>query len=355
MPVVDLATVTDPNIPQTLTEVSVTPDGSNPSSLFQVGYTGTGNSGGISATATSVITYLDIGDHVFTVTVTDGSTPIDVVVRVTVQNTGNVQPVVGNGGQFVGTRAGGFTLAVDPGTTLLAADLLASDMDGDDIEVVSVQVAPAAGLLGITAPAPSAPAPTPTLSWTGTADATEVPGAFVYTITIGDGITPPVTFTVTITLLDVAPQQVAAAGVTGDGTVALPYAFITQVGKTPAFDVCNVSDQNLSQTVTLVSVTPDPLNPTGGAGFDVALTGSMLSFGALGALKSADVGTHVFTANLTDGTNNLQVVMRVKVNTVPEDKDNGSGCSGATGSSLLWLLLALSGALVAVRIRTVRE
>jgi hypothetical protein len=47
--------------------------------------------------------------------------------------------------------------------------------------------------------------------------------------------------------------------------------------------------------------------------------------------------------------------MRVKVNTVPEDKDNGSGCSGATGSSLLWLLLALSGALVAVRIRTVRE
>jgi hypothetical protein len=323
-----------------------------------VGYTGTGNSGGISATATSVVTYLDVGDHVFTVTVTDGNSPIDVVVRVTVQNAGNVQPIAGTpaGSSLTGTHASGFTLTVSPGQALSAANLSVSDADADDVEVVTVQVAPAAGMLGVTAPTASAPGPGPIIiSWTGTADATEVPGAFVYTITISDGITPPITFTVTITLTDIPPQHVPAAGVTGDGTVALPYSFITQVGKTPAFDACNVNDQNLSQTVTLVSVTPDTLNPTGGAGFDVALTGSMLSIGALGALKSDDVGTHVFTANLTDGTNNLQVVMRVKVNTVPEDKDNGSGCSGATGSSLLWLLLALSGALVAVRIRTVRE
>ncbi len=355
MPSLALSIVDDSNEPQTLTETAVVADPSNPSSIFQVAYGGTGNSGTITATATGTVTYLDLGVHVFTVTVTDGTNPIDVVVSVAVLNQGNVQPNVAGGGPFSGTRAAGFVMSVDPGQALTGATLTATDLDADDIEIVSVVATPAAGLTGVTAPATAAPAAGPvSITWGGTADASEIVGDYMYDVTISDGITPPLTFTVTITLVDLAPVHTPVAGVLGTGTSADPYPFASIVGATPSHDVCTLADANLSQSVTLASVIPDPLNPVGGSGFDVTFDGTTLTVSALGALKSKDVGTHRFTANMTDGNNTVPVVIRVKVNTAPSDEEGGGSCTGVTEGSNLWLLLlALAGigAIAVVRAR----
>lgn len=346
-PSLELASVTDMNTTQTLTLVNVVAGGGNPSSIFNVGFLGVGNAGTIEAVAPGTVTVADVGAHDFVVSISDGTNVVAIAVRVTVTNTGNVQPMAGlaTGSAFAGTQAAGFTLTVNPGQTLANANLTVSDADGNNITVVSVVAAPSA-LGGVTAPAAAAAAPGPFgLSWTGTADASETPGVYVYTVTLSDAITTPASFNVTITLADLPPEFTAGPSVSqGDGTAANPYAVSTQAGKTPTFEMALVTDPNTGQTITLANVAADPGNPTSGAGFTVTLDNGVLTLSANGKLSDASSGTYRFTATVTDGSSSVPIALQVRVAKAPKDDDDGGGCAAAGGSSG-WaaMLLALLG------------
>jgi MYXO-CTERM domain-containing protein len=257
---------------------------------------------------------------------------------------------------FAGTQSAGFTLTVGPGQALANADLEVSDADNNDIEVVSVNVTPSA-LTGVTAPAASAPATGPfNLTWSGTADASAAPGNYVYAITLGDAVTSPVTFTVTITLTDVAPTHTAGANaISGNGTATSPYAAQIQTGKVTPLAMANVSDENTGQSLLIATVVPGAGNPTGGAGFDITLLAGVVTATPTAALKSNDIGTHRFTVSVTDGTNVVPMEVSIKVvSPKTQQKASDDGCVGKQGGSMAWLLLAALGLPALLRRRRVR-
>jgi hypothetical protein len=345
-----MAVVTDANTPQTLTQVSVTADAANPSAKFSAAYTGAGSSGQITIVAASNLTVSDVGEHTFTVRITDGIVPIDVVVRVSVDTSLNVQPVAGRptNSLFQGTQAAGFTLALGPSEVLTAnATLSLTDNDSDPIQVISVS---GSGLvMGVSAPSPSVSATA--LTWTGAIDANNVPGDYDYSITITDNITMPVTFTVTITVLNVNTTHVAGADATGGGTVAAPYDSDHEVGRGGPLAMAVLSDLNASQTLTLVSAPAAATNPTGGSGFTIALTSNTLYAIPKKVLVNRDVGIHRFTATVSDGVSTTVIELAIKV-TAPVTKDDpASSCSGTDTRGGTWIVLILAALAVPAALR----
>jgi hypothetical protein len=358
--VAELALVSDANIAVALTQGGIINDPGNASTLFSAVFNPSGNTGNITVSAGSVTTVADVGTHTFFVTVTDGTNNVDIAVQVTVENTGNVEPIASAaGGSFQGSMGAGFTLAVDPGTALSGAAISISDMDNDDIEVFSVGVAPA-DMDGVTAPGTAAPQPGPfDLTWTGTAIAAGIPGDYVYMVEIRDNITTPVVFMVTITLNDVAPTHAPGANVdaTNDGSTVNPYSTLTETGKGGPRAMATVADANLGQSISIASVVPGVGNPTGGSGFTISLTAGVIHAAPTKALTSNDVGEHSFTVTITDGTNSVPMELFVKVVSADEGSTPESSCSASSSGTWagLWILLAVLALPVIGRLRRARQ
>jgi hypothetical protein len=350
-PTVTLAVVSDANIAQTLTEVSVTGDAANPSNVFSATFAGTGNAGVITMTASAKLTVADVGEHTFTVQVSDGVTTVSIVVRVVVDTSGNTQPTAGRpiGSTFLGTQAAGFTLTLGPNEGLTANAILElTDGESDPIQVVSVT---GGGITGVTAPVAVAVATS--LAWTGTVDSSNDPGVYEYTIVFRDNVTTPVTITVSITVLNVAPTRTPATGVTGDGSTALPYTISHEVGRAAPKEIVTLADVNTSQTATLAGFVAAPGNPSGGSGFVIAQTGDSIFAVPTAVLKNRDVGVHRFTVTVSDGISSVAFDVTVKVTAPPADKPSPDGCAASGSGGAIWvvLLAALLAAPIWVRKR----
>ena len=92
------------------------------------------------------------------------------------------------------------------------------------------------------------------LTWTGTANATNTPGTYVWNVQLADGVST-VNFAVRIIITNTAPAHVVVAPTTGDGAVATPYTRNIDIGSTTAVNIATVSDANTGQNLNFVSQT----------------------------------------------------------------------------------------------------
>jgi hypothetical protein len=69
--------------------------------------------------------------------------------------------------------------------------------------------------------------------------------------------------------------------------------------------------------MSIAAVTPSGANPQGGAGFAFSVAGNALHAAPAGTLLAADVGTHAFTLDVTDGFNYLQISVSLTVTAAP--------------------------------------
>ncbi len=350
--VLEMATVTDANTTQTLSQVSVEGNAANPSTMFDVSFNGTGAAGTVDVVATHIATVADVGEHTFTVTVTDGFVNVAIVVRVIVNSTGNTAPIISaaGGSAFTGTQVAGFTMSVNPGTALANATITVQDtVDNDDIEVISV-VAQSGVPAGITPPtAASATAGPISLNWGGTMLAVNAPGTYGWVITIGDGITMPVAFTASITLANIAPEHALPAAPTtivGNGTAATPYEALTEVGKAGPIAMSAVTDQNTGQALSISNFVAGVGTPSSAAasGFTFALTDGNLYAIPNAVLKNADTGVHRYTVTITDGIATTNIEVAIKVVQPKSEPADGSSCTSGNGNGgWLLVMLALAG------------
>lgn len=234
------------------------------------------------------------------------------------------QAAPATGSSFGGTSPT-FTLTVQPGATLASADIELTDNETDPIQVSNI-TAPAPAPTGISGPTGTpGPGHPLLLQWSGTADASNPPGPYSWSITFASttGNTTPTTITVTITIEDTAPTHSAIAPTTGDGSSGTPYAATFTEGQTVSnSDLATVTDLNTGQTLALGTVT-DTGGTATGTGFGTtsfSLVGNTLRVSSVGALAAADVGTHTFTVDVTDGGANtvtIYVTLTVNPNTAP--------------------------------------
>ncbi len=92
------------------------------------------------------------------------------------------------------------------------------------------------------------------LTWTGTADATNTPGTYVWNVLLTDGVSN-VNRSVRIIITNAAPAHVVIAPTTGDGSVGTPYTRSIDIGSTTAVNIATVSDANTGQNLNFVSQT----------------------------------------------------------------------------------------------------
>lgn len=228
-------------------------------------------------------------------------------------------------GSSFGGASPTFTLTVQPGATLANADIELTDNETDPIQVSNI-TAPSPAPTGISGPTGTpGPGHPLLLQWSGTADASNPPGPYSWSITFASttGNTTPTTITVTITIEDTAPTHTVVAPTTGDGSSGTPYAATFTEGQTVTnADIATVTDLNTGQTLALGTVT-DTGGTATGTGFDstsFTLVGTALRVSSVGALAAADVGTHTFTVDVTDGGANtvtIYVTLTVNPNTAP--------------------------------------
>ncbi|MCZ7607989.1 MAG: hypothetical protein M5U25_18405 [Planctomycetota bacterium] len=214
----------------------------------------------------------------------------------------NVPPAVTLGaGNWVDAGGGLFTLTLNPGATI--NDTL--NVDDPTPNDMTVDVITAAALTGITGQPANITTPTAgtiNLTWTGTADASNTPGNYNWTIDINDG-TSTTSITARIIIVDVPPQHTILNASGGDGSAGTPYTYTFAVGNTGAnsVDLATVTDANTSQTVTISGTPNQTSGPTGGTGFQFTLAANALTVAPAGALVAADVGTQVFEVVVSDG------------------------------------------------------
>jgi hypothetical protein len=350
-PTFELGLVSDANQPQTLTLVSVTSEPANPSGLFDVTFNGTGPGGTITATAIGTATVADVGEHTYTVTITDGTNNVSVTVKVDVLNNGNAQPMAAapGGSQISGNQTTGFVLSIGPGEALANAVIELTDSNrADTIQVLAVTGGGQVG--GITPPVAGGPS---TLTWTGIANADNTPGDYDYTVTFTDGVTTPVTIELTLTVLNIAPAHIVGANATGSGSAADPYTVTHEVGKGGPMAMAQVSDANTGQTLSIATVTPAAGNPSGGSGFLIALTNGVVNAIPAAVLKNRDVGVHRFTVGVTDGVTTTSFEFSVKVIAPKTTEPASDGCvaSGSTRTLPAILLAGLVAAPLLLRRR----
>ena len=217
---------------------------------------------------------------------------------------GSAEADPATGSSFSGPTNGPLTQAVAPGATLANADVELTDPESDTITVTAI-TPPGTAPTGITAPTiPGAGHPI-VLSWTGTADASNPPGDYTWVVEFNDAVNgSTVTCNVTITITDVPPAHTILNATGGDGTsagTAYTATFAENDTGATSVDLATVSDANTSQTVTLGTVNEGGSNPSTGA-FQFVLSGGSLTVAPAGTLAAADVGTHTFDMDISDGT-----------------------------------------------------
>jgi large repetitive protein len=222
------------------------------------------------------------------------------------------------GSSLTGGTNGPFTLAVDPGTTLANASIELTDPETDNITVNSITVVGATPT-GIAAPAIPAPGHPLVLSWTGTADASNPPGTYIWEVEFQDAVSGnPVTVSVEITINNLAPQHTIANATGGTGTGASPYtAVYTETMDFNAdIDLASITDANTGQTIQISGVVPGT-NPAGN-GFDFDIIGGFLNVAPATILAAGDVGVHTFDVDVTDGIATVTIAVSITVNAVPD-------------------------------------
>jgi|GEM_PF-5712817 len=259
-----------------------------------------------------------IGTYIYELEVDDGTNAITIYVAMEVFS--NSPPITSpeTASIFTGSQGNGFTASVTPGSMLSNASLRVNDLDMDDIEVVSV-VPNGLVPFGVTAPLMSAAAMGPiSLTWMGTAQGTNAPGGYSWTITISDG-NSDVSFQATLEIVDVAPTHTSADNVvSGDGSAGTPYRLLAMEGSSSAQNVAVLSDVNLTQVMSVSNVTAGNNNPTGGAGFNVSVIGGQLVVKPNGQLNGLDAGTHEFLVSVSDGgANTIDIAIAVEVVSSP--------------------------------------
>jgi hypothetical protein len=289
----------------------------------------------------------------FTITITSNADNFSsFVINVTGTGVDNEPPVLELGTNSTFDDNADFSLDVDPGETLADAVLDASDADGDDFDItVAFDSGPGTGApSGITAPMGGTGfdgTQTHELEWTGTADASNVPGTYTWTVTLDDGINTPVVYNVNITIADLPPEHTPAAGVSGDGSSGDPYLASYAQGDedTMSTNLANVTDPNTGQTLSIDDVTQTS-GPTAGSGFDFTLSGGVLSVAPADTLTADDAGVQVFEVEITDGNNTTSIFVEIDVASATGNItfDQSSPLdSGRVGSSYSVTLTASGG------------
>jgi hypothetical protein len=148
------------------------------------------------------------------------------------------------------------------------------------------------------------------LTWTGTADATNTPGTYVWDVQLADGVST-VNYAVRIIITNAAPAHVVIAPTTGDGSVGTPYTRSIDIGSTTAVNIATVSDANTGQNLNFVSqsLTASPggssathtfsLSPVAGNPATLVCTPS--------AAVLADLGDFDYTIVVEDNTSGTPV------------------------------------------------
>jgi hypothetical protein len=310
---IDLATVTDGNTSQTVTLTGFT-QSSGPTG--GTGFTFSLSGGSLTVMPAGTLVAGDVGVQVFDATVTDGTTPVVITVSLTV--VANVPPAVAvTGSAWVDAGGGLFTLTLNPGDTINDA-LTATDATPDNM--TTTVTAPGTALATLTAEPVSNATPTAgpiSLLWTGTADASNTPGNYDWTIDINDGFSSTV-ITARIIINDVAPTHVIDSATGGNGGTGTPYTASYVVGDlvTVNYDLATIADANTGQTVT-ISGTTQTSGPTTGSGFTFSLTTGTLSVVPAATLVAGDAGLpQVFDVTITDGTNPVVITVSIQVSTV---------------------------------------
>ncbi len=235
----------------------------------------------------------------------------------------NAPPTLALAGGTSFAAGSDFGLTLNPAVALANADLTFDDSTPDDVDVTITFTGGPMGATpptGITAPtggttvAASLPG---TLSWTGTADAANTPGTYTWQVSLDDGTTV-VNYDVDITITDVAPTHVAAAGQPGtaDGSVANPYeaTYTEGLGTAVTVDLATVSDANTGQSLSITNVNQTS-GPSTGSGFTFTLnSGTTLRIAPTATLNASDVGVQVFDVTVSDGTNPVVITVEATVN-----------------------------------------
>ncbi|MCB9895346.1 MAG: hypothetical protein H6839_12920 [Planctomycetes bacterium] len=233
---------------------------------------------------------------------------------------GEAEANTATGSTLSGGTNGPFTIALNPGATLSNVSIELTDPEADNITVTSITLITSAPA-GITAPSvPGTPGQPVTLDWTGTAAASNAPGAYTWTVTFEDAVNQtPVSVDVTITINDLTPVHSIASASGGTGTVANPYTaeYTETMGVSSAINLANVSDPNTSQTLTISNIAAGGSNPTGGNGLALTLGGGFLTVAPNSVLASGDVGTFTFDVDVTDGTFTITISVSITVSAVP--------------------------------------
>lgn len=211
------------------------------------------------------------------------------------------------GTSFSGAAGGPFTLALNPGQALSTADLELFDADGDPIDLNSITIATAP--TGITAPSLAAAIASGTvISFTGSADATNASGDYVYTFDIDDNISAAVQITVTITINNIAPTHTPATGITGTGATGNAYTAAVALGAAGAVSIATIADQNTSQTHSVTGTTPTGAPGGSSLTWTFAVVGSSFEATPSAAPVLADIGNHDFTVSVSDSGSTPQVI-----------------------------------------------
>lgn len=227
----------------------------------------------------------------------------------------NVPPAVAVGaGNWVDAGGGLFTLTVAPGAAI-ADTLTATDATPDTMTVTVTN--PGTALTGLTAQPVTngtAVAGPISLTWTGTANATNAPGNYNWTIDINDGTSSTI-ITARIIVTDVPPAHTAVSGISGDGSGGTPYLtnFAQNDPATVTVNLANVTDANTGQTLNLTNVVRTGGTAVGGSGFTYSLVGGVLSVAPSATLVANDVGTNIYTMDVDDGTNTVTINVTITV------------------------------------------
>ncbi len=231
-------------------------------------------------------------------------------------------------------NGGNYELTLNPGAAY-NDDLEIDDPTPDDM---TVTVTPSGATPTTITSAPASIA-TPTagpitLNWTGTADASNTPGSYTWQISVNDGINT-VNFTASIIILDLAPTHAIGvdAGAGTGQTSGTAYTGQALVGSVAALTLADVDDPNTGQNPALGTVTPDAGNPAGGSGFNISLVAGSIVATPTAALQLADLGTHVFEVDVTDGTNTTTLFVAVEVVTPEIDVLNATATAIPVGGS----------------------